>query len=216
MVSWEASTLLRADIPRCREYTLWRGGCCWNAQKKILPALIVWENAPCFPSTICEGPAFWVLLALQSTSELDFSPFGSFLSSQDSFPSSLRLSVSDWRRLAGADFSPLPGTLTLFCCWSHPCIPVSSFASLIARTLAVPCAVFSCHKRQLSESQFNGSWKNNWVVSLCWDYVQTPPSLGYPALAKNVFQGLFSKQRVCCMDLWPAEEDMKWLYTPFH
>ena len=118
-----------------------------------------------------------------------------------SFASSLRRSVSDWRRLAGADFSPLPGPLTLLGCCSHPCIPVSSVASLITRTSAVPCAVFSCHKHQLSESQFSGSWKNNWVVSLCRDDVQTPPPLGYPALAKkNVFQGLFSKQRVCCTD----------------
>lgn len=55
----EACSLLKTDLPNCREDLLWWHGCCRNGQ--------IWQcgKSPLiFPFAIWKGPAFWILQTL--------------------------------------------------------------------------------------------------------------------------------------------------------
>lgn len=132
---WMRLALWEQIIPAAGKIR-WDGVAVKECAEEISPASIVLENTPHFPSILWEDRPFWILLALQSASELHLSPFGSFglpgfpLTSQTG---GVRLEVIQWW------FSPW--TLTSW----HTHV---SWSPLLQRSLAP----FSCHKLKFRKS----------------------------------------------------------------
>ncbi len=127
-----------------------------------------------------------------------------FWSSCDS-SSSLRLSVSEWRRFSSTDSPSLLGTMTPWCCHSSVGFQ-DSFPALIARTSTVLWTSILCSAGINLSFQNLGSRAahRRTVLSFSLKKVLILPHLSVyslEALVKKAFPGAVSKLRDCCTDL---------------
>ena len=133
---------------------------------------------PSFSLHNLRGSSFLESVASPKYSRTSYITTWIFRSSSDSLSSfSLKLSVSEWRRVSRALFLSEPLALCSFA----SCVPVVLllWQQALQHSPAFD-AIFRSQKLQVSVSGVQGSCKNNWIFFVCWYSANTPPSLCYP------------------------------------